>query len=409
MAVSGDSQFELQLSKPGAEATRKPDQQPPRPVGARVPGRRRPPTDMDAAAAETAPAATAPAAATPLAVTPPAVTPPVAAASPAPVTPRAAAPLAEIRLSPAAAAAEAASPAAVLAPGIVALRPSRTVRRVRDIARLMRLDRPIGIWLLLWPELWALWIASAGHPPRRLLAIFAAGTVLMRSAGCVINDLFDRNIDPHVRRTQSRPLAARVVGPYEALTVFVILLGLAGVLALQLDRLTLELAFVGAALTVTYPLLKRFFPFPQLYLGLAFGWAVPLAFAAVQNQVPRVGWLLLLAAVLWAGIYDTMYAMADREDDLRIGVQSSAILFADMDRPMVGVMQIMMLFALWLVGRSLHFGSAYETALIAAGLLFLWQQWLIRHRDRDACLTAFQNNQYVGIALFAGVLLEYVS
>jgi len=297
----------------------------------------------------------------------------------------------------------------VLAPGIVVQRPPRIARRLRDIARLMRLDRPIGIWLLLWPELWALWIASSGHPSRRLLAIFAVGTVVMRSAGCVINDLFDRNIDPHVRRTQSRPLAARVIGPYEALTVFVILLGAAGVLALQLDRLTLELAFVGAGLTITYPMLKRFFPFPQLYLGLAFGWAVPLAFAATQNQVPRIGWLLLLAAVLWAGIYDTMYAMADRDDDLRIGVQSSAILFADMDRLMIGGMQIMMLFALWLVGRSMHFGSAYETALIASALLFLWQQWLIRHRDRDACLAAFQNNQYVGVAIFAGILLEYVT
>jgi 4-hydroxybenzoate polyprenyltransferase len=281
------------------------------------------------------------------------------------------------------------------------------VRRLTDFARLMRLDRPIGIWLLLWPELWALWIAAAGHPSLRLLAIFGAGTVLMRSAGCVINDLIDRNIDPHVKRTRSRPLAARVIGPYEALALFAVLILSAGLLALQLNAYTLRLAFVGVGLTVTYPLFKRFFPLPQLYLGVCFGWAIPMAFAATKGEVPRVGWLLLVAAVLWAGVYDTMYAMTDREDDLRIGVQSSAILFADLDRFMVGVMQLMMLFALQLVGRTLHFGAAYRSGLIAGAVLFLWQQWLIRARDRDDCLTAFQNNQYFGVAVFAGILLEY--
>jgi 4-hydroxybenzoate polyprenyltransferase len=280
-------------------------------------------------------------------------------------------------------------------------------RRLTDFARLMRLDRPIGIWLLLWPELWALWIAAAGHPNLHLLGIFLCGTVLMRSAGCVINDLIDRNIDPHVKRTRSRPLAARVVGPYEALWLFAVLIVAAGLLVLQLNAFTLRLAFVGVALTVTYPLLKRFFPLPQLYLGLCFGWAVPMAFAATQGSVPRVGWLLLVAAVLWAGVYDTMYAMTDRDDDLRIGVQSSAILFADLDRFMIGVMQLMMLFALGLVGRTLHFGPAYRGGLIAGAVLFLWQQWLIRHRERDACLQAFHNNQYFGIAVFAGILLEY--
>lgn len=281
------------------------------------------------------------------------------------------------------------------------------VRRLTDFARLMRWDRPIGIWLLVWPELWALWVASAGHPNLRLLGIFLCGTVLMRSAGCVINDFIDRDIDPHVKRTRSRPLAARVIGPYEALCVFAILIGASGWLALQLNGYTLRLAFVGVALTVTYPLLKRFFPLPQLYLGLCFGWAVPMAFAATQGAVPRVGWLLLLAAVLWAGVYDTMYAMTDRDDDLRIGVQSSAILFADLDRFMVGVMQVMMLFALVLVGRSLHFGDAYRGGLMVGGVFFLWQQWLIRHRERQACLQAFHNNQYFGIAVFAGIVLQY--
>jgi 4-hydroxybenzoate polyprenyltransferase len=283
------------------------------------------------------------------------------------------------------------------------------VRRVSDFVRLMRLDRPIGIWLLLWPELWALWIAAAGHPNLRLLAIFGAGTVLMRSAGCVINDFIDRNIDPHVKRTRLRPLAARVIGPYEALSLFAVLILGAGLLTLQLNAYTLQLAFIGVGLTVTYPLLKRFFPLPQLYLGLCFGWAIPMAFAATQGGVPRVGWLLLVAAVLWAGVYDTMYAMTDRDDDLRIGVQSSAILFADLDRFMIGVMQLMMLFALLLVGRTLHFGAAYRGGLIAGAVLFVWQQWLIRGRERDACLQAFHNNQYFGIAVFAGILLEYTA
>jgi 4-hydroxybenzoate polyprenyltransferase len=281
------------------------------------------------------------------------------------------------------------------------------VRRIRDFARLMRLDRPIGIWLLLWPEAWSLWIASGGHPQRRLLAIFGAGTVLMRSAGCIINDLTDRNIDPHVKRTRTRPLAARVVGPYEAICLFAVLIIAAGLLALQLNAYSLRLAFVGVALTIIYPLLKRFFPVPQLFLGLCFGWAVPMAFAATQGEVPRVGWLLLVAAVLWAGVYDTMYAMADRDDDQRIGVQSSAILFGDMDRLMIGAMQLMMLCALVLVGRTMHFGAAYQTGLEAGAALFLWQQWMIRARDREACLQAFLNNRYVGAVVFAGILLDY--
>ncbi|HEY3731398.1 MAG TPA: 4-hydroxybenzoate octaprenyltransferase [Steroidobacteraceae bacterium] len=286
---------------------------------------------------------------------------------------------------------------------------SRPLRRLRDLAILLRLDRPIGTFLLLWPMLAALWIAADGHPQRRLLGIFVAGAVLMRSAGCIINDLSDRDIDPHIRRTRGRPLAARVISPSEALAVFVILAVAALLLVLQLNALTLRLAVLGAAFTVTYPLLKRFFPLPQLYLGLCFGWAVPMAFAATQGGVPRVGWLLLVATILWAGVYDTMYAMIDRDDDLRVGVRSSAILFADLDRFVVGVMQIMVLFALLLVGRTQHFGDAYHAGLIAGGCCFLWQQWLIRNRDPDACLRAFENNNYFGVAVFAGVLLQYTT
>jgi 4-hydroxybenzoate polyprenyltransferase len=271
----------------------------------------------------------------------------------------------------------------------------------------MRLDRPIGIWLLLWPTLWALWIASVGHVPRRLLAIFVAGTIVMRSAGCIVNDLADRNIDPHVRRTRARPLAARMVSPYEALTLFSLLMLLALLLALQLNTLSVKLAFVGAALTISYPMLKRFFPLPQLYLGLCFGWAVPMAFAATLGFVPREGWLMLIAAVLWAGVYDTEYAMVDRDDDVRVGVQSAAILFGDMDRLMIAVMQCMMLLALVLIGRTLQFDTGYYGGLGVGAALFIWQQWLIRARDRAACLAAFQNNNYFGFAVFAGILIEY--
>jgi 4-hydroxybenzoate polyprenyltransferase len=282
-------------------------------------------------------------------------------------------------------------------------------RRLRNLALLMRLDRPIGIWLLLWPTLWALWIAARGHPQRGLLGIFLAGTVLMRSAGCVVNDLADRNIDPHVKRTRTRPLAFRIVSPYEAM-VLAALLGVAALaLVLQLNRLTIQLALVGAALTVSYPLLKRFFPLPQLYLGLCFGIAVPMAFAATLGQVPRVGWLMLLVAVLWAGVYDTMYAMVDRDDDLRIGVQSSAILFGDMDRLIIAVMQVMILYTLVLIGRGMHFHAGYRDGLIAGACFFLWQQWLIRRRERDACLRAFLNNNYFGLAIFVAILLEYAS
>jgi len=282
-------------------------------------------------------------------------------------------------------------------------------RRVRNIAQLMRLDRPIGIWLLLWPTLWALWIAARGHPQRRLLGIFLAGAVVMRSAGCIVNDLADRNIDPHVKRTRTRPLAFRVVSPFEALWLAGLLGLVALVLVLQLNAYTIKLSLVGAALAVSYPLLKRFFPLPQFYLGLCFGWAVPMAFAATLGTVPRIGWLMLLAAVIWAGIYDTLYAMVDRDDDLRIGVHSSAILFGDLDRLIIAAMQAMVLYTLVLIGQALHFGTGYRAGLIAGACCFLWQQWLIRRRDRNACFQAFLHNNYFGLVIFAGVLLQYTA
>jgi 4-hydroxybenzoate polyprenyltransferase len=285
----------------------------------------------------------------------------------------------------------------------------RLGRRVQEWGRLMRLDKPVGIWLLLWPELWALWIAGDGHPNPRILIIFLIGTVVMRSAGCVINDFADRNVDPYVKRTKDRPLAARRIGPWEALTLFAVLASIALVLALQLDRNTLRLAFVGAALTVSYPFLKRFFPLPQFYLGLAFGWAVPMAYMAAAGELQRVTWILFVTAVLWACIYDTLYAMADRDDDIKLGVKSSAILFADMDKVIIAIMQAMMLFALLLVGRSMTFpGYWYFTGVIAAAVFFLYQQWLIRDREPSRCFRAFQNNHYVGLSIFIGVLLQYI-
>jgi 4-hydroxybenzoate polyprenyltransferase len=285
----------------------------------------------------------------------------------------------------------------------------RIQRRIEEYALLARLDRPIGTWLLMWPALWGLWIAGAGKPHPRVMLVFVAGVFVMRAAGCVINDYADRNIDPHVRRTRDRPLAARRVSPREALYLFAVLITAALYLVTRLDFLTIELAFIGAAMTVSYPFVKRIFPMPQLYLGISFGgWSVPMAFAAESGAVPRVAWVLYIAAVMWAAIYDTMYAMVDREDDLKIGVKSSAILFADMDKLLIGVMQVMMLFALMLAGRSMKFGQWYDAGVIGTGLLFAYQQWLIRKREPAGCLKAFFNNQYVGAVIFVGIMLQYL-
>jgi 4-hydroxybenzoate polyprenyltransferase len=285
----------------------------------------------------------------------------------------------------------------------------RIQRRIEEYALLARLDRPIGTWLLMWPALWGLWIAGAGRPHPRVLLVFVAGVFVMRAAGCVINDYADRNIDPHVRRTRDRPLAARRVSPREALYLFAVLITAALYLVTRLDFLTIELAFIGAAMTVSYPFVKRIFPMPQLYLGISFGgWSVPMAFSAITGQLPRVTWVLYIAAIMWAAIYDTIYAMVDREDDLKVGVKSSAILFADMDKALIFVMQAMMIFALVLAGQSMHFGEWYYGGLTAAALLFLYQQWLIRNREPAGCLRAFLNNQYVGMVIFIGTLLQYI-
>ena len=287
------------------------------------------------------------------------------------------------------------------------VRRHRLLRRLREWLLVTRFNRPIGTWLLLWPVLWALWLAGDGKPNARLSVIFVAGTFLMRSAGCIINDFFDRDIDPQVQRTRDRPLAARRMGPGEALILFAVLVAAAFALVCQLNTLAFRLSFVGAGLTISYPLFKRFFPAPQLYLGLAFGWGVPMVFAAHLGAVPRVGWLLLFVAIVWAAIYDTQYAMVDRDDDRRIGVHSTALLFGDMDRVAIALLQAMMLFGLVLAGRSMQFGRWYQLGLIAAALFFLYQQWLTRTRESEPCFRAFLNNNYVGMSVFIGILLDY--
>jgi 4-hydroxybenzoate polyprenyltransferase len=283
------------------------------------------------------------------------------------------------------------------------------LRRGRAWLLLTRLNRPIGIGLLLWPTLWALWIAARSLPDGRevpsvkLLLIFIAGTVVMRSAGCVINDFADRDIDPHVRRTRGRPLATRQVSPYEALALFGVLVALALLLVMQLGRTTVLFSLVGAALTVSYPFTKRFFSLPQFWLGAAFGWAVPMAFVATLGEVPRIGWLMFIVTVLWAGIYDTQYAMVDRDDDVKLGVHSTAIAFGDLDKVLVGAMQLMVLGGLMLVGRIAGLGWGFFASLGVAAGLFAWQQWLIRERDRDGCFRAFLNNNWVGVVVLAGI------
>ena len=275
--------------------------------------------------------------------------------------------------------------------------------------RLIRADRPIGIYLLLWPALWALWIASAGFPPWWVLLVFIFGTALMRSAGCAINDFADRHFDGQVERTAGRPLATGRVAPREAVGVFVVLSLLAFALVLTLNRMTIAHSFVAVALAAAYPFTKRYTHFPQVVLGAAFGWAVPMAFTALQEQIPAVAWVLFTATVIWALIYDTIYAMVDRDDDLRVGIKSTAILFGRFDRLLIGMLQVVMLVLLWQVGQMAGRGVFFVLGLAGASVLFVYQQWLIRGRDRAACFRAFLNNHYVGMTVFIGLFADYLA
>jgi 4-hydroxybenzoate polyprenyltransferase len=271
----------------------------------------------------------------------------------------------------------------------------------------MRLHRPIGIWLLLWPTLWALWIASAGRPDERIFLILVIGTIVVRSAGCVINDYADRKIDPHVARTADRPLATGEVAPAEALLLFAALMLIALGLVLTLNALTVTFAVAGAVITVIYPFTKRFLSTPQFVLGVAFSWGVPMAFAATLGDVPRVGWLLFLATVIWVVVYDTQYAMTDRLDDLKIGVRSTAVLFGDLDRLFIVGLQVLLLASLVLVGRSAALGPWYYGGLVCGALFFAYQAHLIKERDIVQSFRAFLNNAWFGGAVFAGILLHY--
>ncbi|MCB1863851.1 MAG: 4-hydroxybenzoate octaprenyltransferase [Chromatiales bacterium] len=273
--------------------------------------------------------------------------------------------------------------------------------------RLMRFDRPIGFFLLGWPTLWALWIAAEGPPPLWLLLVFIAGIIVTRAAGCVINDYADRDIDPHVARTASRPIASGQIKPENALALFGVLMLIALILVLTLPALAWLLAVAGALLAATYPFMKRFHHLPQVHLGAAFGVAVPMAYAAVQDSLPPIAWLLFTATLVWTVAYDTMYAMADREEDLRIGVKSTAILFGEADRVAVGVLQITTLGALALVGQNAQLGPWFYAGLGVAALLAGFQQWLIRGRDPAACFRAFLNNNWFGLAVFAGIALDF--
>ncbi|HWU69707.1 MAG TPA: 4-hydroxybenzoate octaprenyltransferase [Stenotrophobium sp.] len=279
-----------------------------------------------------------------------------------------------------------------------------------DYCKLMRLHKPIGIFLLLWPTLWALWLGAGGVPPLKVLLVFVAGTVLMRSAGCAINDYADRDFDPHVARTRDRPVAAGRVRPDEAVRLFVAVSLIAfGLLTALRNEFVILLAIPGAVLAASYPFMKRWIAIPQAYLGIAFSWGIPMAYAALRTTVPWGEVLLLMAANLfWVIAYDTQYAMADREDDLRVGVKSSAILFGRHDRLMVALLHLASLLLLAAMGRLTDCGTAYFAGLIVAAGFAIYQQWMTRDRDPQRCFGAFLNNNYFGAAIFIGILLDAI-
>lgn len=283
--------------------------------------------------------------------------------------------------------------------------------RLRDKARiywqLTRMDRPIGTLLLLWPTLWSLWLAAKGMPSLKNLVIFILGVIVMRAAGCVINDLADRKVDGKVQRTKERPLATGALSIKEAIGVFIALCAIALLLVLQTNLLTIELSVGALLLACSYPFMKRYTHLPQVVLGAAFAWGIPMAYAAEAGSLHENIWLIYLAVVLWTVAYDTFYAMVDRDDDIKIGVKSTAILFGEQDRLMTAILQVLALYALFLVGNRFELGLYYYLGLIVAALLFIYQQWLIRFRTREACFKAFLNNQWVGAAIFVGLVAEY--
>ncbi|WP_368888088.1 4-hydroxybenzoate octaprenyltransferase [Proteus columbae] len=274
-------------------------------------------------------------------------------------------------------------------------------------SRLMRIDKPIGALLLLWPTYWALWIATKGFPDWHILIVFTIGVFSMRAAGCVINDFADRKIDGSVERTKNRPLPSGAVTEKESKILFIVLVLLSFALVLTLNTMTIWLSVAGLALAWFYPFVKRFSNLPQLILGMAFGWSIPMGFAAVSESLPLVCWLLFLVNIIWSVVYDTQYAMVDRNDDIKIGVKSTAILFGRYDKIIIGILQLVMLALLVGIGILLNLKGIYYWSLLLVTALFIYQQKLIAERERAPCFQAFMNNNYVGFVLFAGILFSY--
>ena len=283
----------------------------------------------------------------------------------------------------------------------------KIVERLEQYTYLIRLDKPIGTLLLLWPTLWALWIAARGMPDSLVLVVFLTGVFLMRSAGCAINDFADRKFDPHVERTKTRPLAAGKISTAEALSVFAILSLSAFMLVLMMNELTIYMSFVGIALAASYPFMKRYHYMPQVHLRAAFGWAAPMAFTAQANDITPVTWLLFMATILWATAYDTMYAMADIKDDLKIGLKSTAILFGEADKLIIAILQALLILNLIFIGQQSELGLYYYLSLFMGTGFMIYQQYLIKDRKPEDCFKAFLNNNWFGLIIFLGIFIDY--
>ncbi|MDH5736244.1 MAG: 4-hydroxybenzoate octaprenyltransferase [Gammaproteobacteria bacterium] len=281
------------------------------------------------------------------------------------------------------------------------------INRLEQYAYLIRFDKPIGTFLLLWPTLWALWIAAHGWPDSLVLFVFVTGVFLMRSAGCAINDFADRKFDPHVERTKTRPLASGKISSREAIMVFSSLALTAFLLVLLMNELTIYMSFVGVALAASYPFMKRYHYMPQVHLGAAFGWAAPMAFTAQANEITPVTWLLFMATILWATAYDTMYAMADIKDDLKIGLKSTAILFGEADKFIIGILQTLLILDLIFIGQQSQLGLYYYASLFIATGFMIYQQYLIKDRHPQQCFRAFLNNNWFGFVIFMGIFIDY--
>lgn len=279
--------------------------------------------------------------------------------------------------------------------------------RAWDFVQLSRMDKPIGVYLLLWPTLWALWIAGSGKPSLANVAIFVLGVILMRAAGCVINDIADRKVDGHVKRTEQRPLVSGRISTREALVFFAVLIAAAFALVLCTNAATIGLSLGGLVLAASYPFMKRYTHLPQVVLGAAFSWGMPMAFTAEVGHVPAAAWLLYLANLLWTVGYDTYYAMVDRDDDLRIGVKSTAVLFGRNDRLIIGILQGLALVCLLLAGERFGLGGWFHLGLLGAAACFVWESWHTRQRERMACFRAFLHNHWAGLLIFAGIVLDY--